>query len=521
MPMDTTALLQAAATVGVGAISGGITNAVAIWMLFHPHEERRVGWFRLHGAIPKNKARLARSIGKTVGERLLTPEDLAARLSAPQVRAAFDEAMSRMVDGLLEEEHGPLLQALPPAAGRVVEQIADDLGPRVADRLAAYAQTPAFTAMVGSLLTRLREDVGGRPVGDLLTPATREVLSAKVDGWVTDIAEGEEMEAALRRWVANRMAALEQDPRPLIDRLPEGLLAPVEQAIEDYIPTAIDRLSGLLGDPETRSTISSALRTAFDGAARQLLLHERLLAKLVVKPETFDRLLDGIEIRGFEKFAAAITAPAVRSRLANALHQSLLGLLRMPLGERLARLGPEKRQSLDRTLGDWAVTAARSPATRASVQHALERGLDLAGDRTWGDLLALVPEERASAVLAEAIGSEGGKAWIAGTVRNTVSRLLERPIGRPADWLGPETAAAVREGISNTAWNWVQTQVPQVVQKLNVPDMVEQKVLGFSTERMEEIVRTVTQRELELIVRLGYVLGAIVGLVAVVINQVL
>jgi hypothetical protein len=317
------------------------------------------------------------------------------------------------------------------------------------------------------------------------------------------------------------MAALEQDPRPLIDRLPEGLLAPVEQAIEDYIPTAIDRLSGLLGDPETRSTISSALRTAFDGAARQLLLHERLLAKLVVKPETFDRLLDGIEIRGFEKFAAAITAPAVRSRLANALHQSLLGLLRMPLGERLARLGPEKRQSLDRTLGDWAVTAARSPATRASVQHALERGLDLAGDRTWGDLLALVPEERASAVLAEAIGSEGGKAWIAGTVRNTVSRLLERPIGRPADWLGPETAAAVREGISNTAWNWVQTQVPQVVQKLNVPDMVEQKVLGFSTERMEEIVRTVTQRELELIVRLGYVLGAIVGLVAVVINQVL
>ena len=59
-----------------------------------------------------------------------------------------------------------------------------------------------------------------------------------------------------------------------------------------------------------------------------------------------------------------------------------------------------------------------------------------------------------------------------------------------------------------------------MVQKLNVPDMVEQKVLGFSTERMEEIVRTVTQRELELIVRLGYVLGAIVGGVAVLINQV-
>jgi uncharacterized membrane protein YheB (UPF0754 family) len=43
---------------------------------------------------------------------------------------------------------------------------------------------------------------------------------------------------------------------------------------------------------------------------------------------------------------------------------------------------------------------------------------------------------------------------------------------------------------------------------------VEQKVLGFSVQRMEEIVRATTQRELDLIVRLGYVLGAMVGLLA-------
>ena len=57
-----------------------------------------------------------------------------------------------------------------------------------------------------------------------------------------------------------------------------------------------------------------------------------------------------------------------------------------------------------------------------------------------------------------------------------------------------------------------------MVEKLNVPEMVEQKVLGFSTQRMEEIVRGVTERELKLIVRLGYVLGAVVGVVAFLIN---
>lgn len=514
-------LLTATATVAVGAISGGITNAVAIWMLFRPHEPRRFLFFSFHGAIPKNKPRLARTIGRTVGERLLTPEDLAARLAAPQVRDAFAEAMGRLVDSLLEREHGPLREVLPPAAARVVDGVIADLGPRVAERLAAYTARPEFVALIEGWMARLRQDVGDTPVGDLLSPANRQALASRVDGWVSDLTEGTELEATLRGWVAHQIEVLEQDPRPLLDRLPPGLLAPVEQAIDDYLPTAIDRLAGLLADPETRKTVSSALRNAFDGAARQLLLHERILAKLVVKETTFERLLDGIEQSGFEKFAAAITAPAVRSRLAGAVHQALLGLLRMPLGERLARLGPERRVALVQTVGDWVVSAARSPSTRTSVQRVLERGLDAAGDRTWGEVLSFVPAERVAALVGDALRSDAGRAWVADTVTRAAGQLLEIPIGRPAAWLGEGTTRALREGMTETSWTWVQGQVPLVVGKLNLPEMVEQKVLGFSTERMEEIVRTVTERELKLIVQLGYVLGAFVGLIAVGVNALL
>jgi uncharacterized membrane protein YheB (UPF0754 family) len=51
--------------------------------------------------------------------------------------------------------------------------------------------------------------------------------------------------------------------------------------------------------------------------------------------------------------------------------------------------------------------------------------------------------------------------------------------------------------------------------------MVEEKVLGFSLERIEEIVRRTTQRELNVIVRLGYVLGAVVGAAAYAVSVVL
>jgi uncharacterized membrane-anchored protein YjiN (DUF445 family) len=117
-------------------------------------------------------------------------------------------------------------------------------------------------------------------------------------------------------------------------------------------------------------------------------------------------------------------------------------------------------------------------------------------------------------IVAGALAGERGRHLVEESVAQVAERLLARPLGRPAAWLGVDTAAAIRAGVSAAAWDWVQEQIPRVVEQIQVPEMVEQKVLGFSTQRMEEIVRNVTQRELDLIVRLGYVLGGLVGVVA-------
>jgi uncharacterized membrane protein YheB (UPF0754 family) len=94
-----------------------------------------------------------------------------------------------------------------------------------------------------------------------------------------------------------------------------------------------------------------------------------------------------------------------------------------------------------------------------------------------------------------------------------VRALLDRPIGRLGDLLPQDAEPRLRRILTDPLWDWMQRQVPVVVSQLSVQELVEQKVLGFSTARMEELIRNVTQRELTLIVHLGYVLGALVGLV--------
>jgi hypothetical protein len=519
--MNSQDLLAGLLTVAVGAISGGLTNAVAIWMLFHPYEQRGRWPLRLHGAIPKNKARLAKSIGKTVGEKLLTPADLSQRLSAPEVRAAFDSALSGFLDELLEQDRGPLVDLIPASMATDLDRWIEQIGERVADEMASYMAGPAFEAQAERWVAHWRAEYGDRPIGELLTADRRGAFEERVDGWLRQFTEGEDLEGALRHFVDVQLERLGQDDQPLIDRLPPGLVGTVEASISDYLPVAIERIGAVLSDPDSKGKIHLALRTAFDRAVRDLLLHERLLAKLVVTDQTFTRLLDGLEREGFERFAESLATPEMRGQLTRAVNDGLVSFLRIPLRDRLAGMGAEKQAALAGTLGDWLVKVARDDTTQAVARRALGRLLDTTQRRTWNDLLGAVPPARVARFVAEAAGGPDGRRWVANTARSALTALLRRPLGRPSVWLGPEATERARTSILNAAWGWTERQVPRVVAQFKVQEMVEQKVLGFSTQRMEEIIRNVTQRELTLIVRLGYVLGALVGLIAFGINQAL
>ena len=518
--MDRDLLVQGLVTVGVGAISGGITNAVAIWMLFHPYEPRGIGRLRIQGAVPKNKARLARSIGRTVGDRLLTPEDLAGRLAAPAVRQAFDAAATDVLDRLLEQERGPLRELLPPEVVATLDQAVVGLAPRVADRVAEFAGSADFERMVADWIARLRREVGDRPLGDALGRMGRAELTAQIERWAGRLAEDDEVERTLRGFVDRQLDHLSRDDTPLLDRLPPGIVGALEQAITDYLPIALERLSALLADPDARAMVESALRSAFDHSVRDLLIHERILARLMVTDRTIERLVDGFEREGFDRFAESLARPEMQAQVTRAVNDAVVNFLRLPLGDRLRRFPPDRRTALAETLGDWLLRGARDPATRAAAVRAIDRLLDTAERRTWGDLLGIVPPARVAEALGEALKGDTGRRWVEERVGLVAAALLDRPIGRPADWLGRETAGSLRASAAEAAWRWMQEQIPRVVEQIRVPEMVEQKVLGFSTQRMEEIVRTVTQRELDLIVRLGYVLGGLVGVVAFLVSVV-
>ncbi|MEJ2678459.1 MAG: DUF445 family protein, partial [Gemmatimonadota bacterium] len=122
-----------------------------------------------------------------------------------------------------------------------------------------------------------------------------------------------------------------------------------------------------------------------------------------------------------------------------------------------------------------------------------------------------VPPERIAEPAVRIARSDAARGVYGDALDRVARVILERRIGRPADLLGDDAADRIRQAIADPLWNWLQEQVPKVAQRVDIAGKVEQKIREFPMSQLEQIIRGITQRELRLIVVLGYVLGAIIG----------
>jgi uncharacterized membrane protein YheB (UPF0754 family) len=68
----------------IAAFIGWFTNWVAIKMLFHPREPKRILGITFHGIFPKRQRQFAENLGKLVSKELLSFDDIASRITSPE-----------------------------------------------------------------------------------------------------------------------------------------------------------------------------------------------------------------------------------------------------------------------------------------------------------------------------------------------------------------------------------------------------------------------------------------------------
>ncbi|WP_398574343.1 DUF445 domain-containing protein [Staphylococcus equorum] len=90
----------------IGSLIGGVTNILAVRMLFHPFKTYYIFNKRVPftpGLIPKRRKEVADKIGQVVEEHLLTESLIQSKLNAPSSRQAIEEVLLNQIRKLKQE----------------------------------------------------------------------------------------------------------------------------------------------------------------------------------------------------------------------------------------------------------------------------------------------------------------------------------------------------------------------------------------------------------------------------------
>ena len=227
----------------VGTMAGGLSDTVAVWMLFNPKKKR----FGFQGAIPKNQARLAKSLGRTVGERLLTPGDLQSELARPELLEAFQSRVEDVIANMLTSRD-PLIDKVPPAVVTALEGATTAYLPVAMTKLGAFLGQPTtrvkLRTALHSMFNRFVDDMRFHERIFAKLMMTEKKFDSVLDAIETDGVE--------------QVVGLLEEPE---------IREEISKAIHDAILTYLQKpISDILGDVEAKKDPEAPRRLAASGA---------------------------------------------------------------------------------------------------------------------------------------------------------------------------------------------------------------------------------------------------------------
>jgi uncharacterized membrane protein YheB (UPF0754 family) len=515
------------AFVGIGVAAGLLTNAVAIWMLFHPHEPVRLDRLRVfpQGAIPKEIDRIARRIGQTVGTHLLRPEDIISTLAKPEFRERFDRTLRAALEDLLNRELGSLRSEIPEGRLEEVAGTVADFGERLLGGLTEYLDGEAFEKRVREFVDRLNREFGDEPLERVLTPDARRQLVVALHDLGGGIIRGPGFRSAVAEFFQRNLRDFVTSEEPLGRFVPAGAINFGEAVVRNYLPLVLDRFGQVLESPAAQERVRRALRNFIDDYLSQRGIFQQIVGRLIITERTLSQTVQALERGGAEEVAALLREPLIQDRAAAAVNDAIDDILERPVREIFGDMSDEELSRVGEVLTDRIVEFVQHETTEEFVLNRVERFLQALEGKKLLDVVDYLGAEAAGRItdrladwIVEIARGDRVRALLEAALVRQTEWLLTVPIGRVGDYLPPDGLDRAERVLFDPLWEFLQARVPGLVDDLPIAEMVEQRIRAYPMADLERLIWTVTQRELRLIIYLGGFLGAVVGSLMVIVQ---
>ncbi len=508
----------------IGAIIGYFTNWLAIKMLFRPYKAIKVLGFKLPftpGILPRERERLAQSLGDTVAQELLTPQVIKKRIQSQEIRATAEGAIRIALGGFLGQSAEQLFsssdETVAVEATVKTESSADlyqsgrraaSISKQILQSFQQLAGSAELQSSMRSILSEFLHRVGDMELGKLITKAqfARSIVSA-ADTLATRSAQSSEVRNQGAHSAPFFDVAIDLPPDVTVRALADAF---IPKAYEIALP----HIGAFMRGDEFKSRLETEARAFVKRALGRLGPLQRLFVSIAgydakiaqTMPDTIEDLIDTIEtiLRdpiAPEKVSEAICTVVIERRAKSGVagtstdreegrafvDSSLLGVLHSLSGAR-DELRERAERAYDRLAGVKLHELATLPVTADDaaglVLNAFVRTISHGSQAvtTMGALFVDVLMEAARGIsIAEFFGSD------------------EKDIDQ------------LSETLSTALLSLIESRMPLLVEAIDIRAMVAERIDSLDMQEVERIVLQVVNKELLWITWLGGILGALIG----------
>ncbi|MBZ9632874.1 DUF445 family protein [Clostridium sp. FP1] len=491
----------------VGAIIGYITNWLAIKMLFRPHKELKIGKFKVPftpGLIPKEKSRIAKSVGESIGQHLLTKETILKSLCSENMNEQLDFWVQSKI-GAIENSEVTVENEIKGLLGDEFSNFIQNTNRNVSKLFIDYINEEDVKQAIGKYVKgQIILELAAKPEvicqSELYNSIKNKVLNAAIEYKDTEKFYGE-----IQNILEEKVNGLKFLDKSFEEVIPKGITDNIKVYVYGKRYDIAMAIKKIIKEEKTkkklRQIVGETIATKLNPMIAMFMNADSTYEKVVTGINEF---LDEDENHNdialmindiIDKFLKSSVSSVFSEFSKEGIHDGIEPLIHLFTTE----IVDEKliRNTLDKLEDKFN--------NYISIEAMLEKtGIDYKSE------IEKIIKSRIEA-MAE---SNSVKIKIAEIVSVMINRLLNVEMKSIFEGEGDKLSKSISIVVKELYNKFIENKAADVIEVLDVAKIVEDKINEFDVDFSEKIILDIASKELNAITWLGALLGAVMGLLS-------
>ncbi|WP_042682848.1 DUF445 family protein [Anaerosalibacter massiliensis] len=473
----------------VGAIIGYITNWLAIKMLFRPYEEKKI--LGLHipftpGLIPKEKSRIAKSVGDTIGVYLLSPEIVTEAIYSDKINNQLREWVEHNINKFKETNKSIKDFTMNIGNGNYYKSL-NIIEEKLANFICSQFKKQKFK---DEILNLVEDKVLNSPMDDFY-----KVIDERLELFIYELSVSEEVKITFKNLIDKKIDELANDERTLNEIIPEDFINILKKHINENREDIINELRGIFEEPSVNMRIKESITEFVSQNVSRAIT-------IFMRPELIsDKIFNEIEKYIYNRENDENIILVIMASIDKLLDWKAANIF----SDISSKIDDEDMLNISSTL----LSPISKKENQAKILDIVERKIKYSEADIKESLLNLISNK-----IEVISNSEVLYEKTLSIVHDIFQMIINKPVSCIFENVDKSTVTSIANFSKVIFDNFVKSKLPYIVELLNISKVVEDEINKFDVAFAEKIIIEIANKELKAITWLGALLGGIMGMLS-------